>query len=247
MKKYEKHKEMMANLKADENELALFIDQKHHKKEELLKWYRTQPSFFQEAIRVKNDLKMMEEAITKNELKELPQNLVFSLKKLANTNQKGLNHLPLIIAELCETGISVLKSTFSGYMQTYTPNYMVRGGKSSTSKALKVGQPLNTYFKNNYALLYQKRNNDYLRYELLRENERSATLIMQLPKEYRNTRITLSQLGRILVSRKTNESTGRVVFSNLEVGDYALEFKGDIDFDVQLVIKTSLQDVKLSP
>ncbi len=225
----------------DENDLAVLIEQ--YKKEGKIS-DTVPPDLAQEVYQCLLVEQRMQEAHSSQF--RLPDVLKYVLKqgqaknvetKLQQSKSSQKHAAPTIVAELVEDGITVLKSTYQGIGQIFQPAVVMRGGQvchSNDNFPQKIGlQPQ----RSNRVVLYQKDQESYLQYELLRDLQHSTTLLIRAPKKYRKTRLCLKQNESTIDSCDFDLETGKASFKRIGVGEYDIHFSGAMEHSTRLIIR----------
>ena len=232
----------------DENEIACAV--KEWKEKGQAPTERYDLALLQEAARVLSAEQKLQ--ANSQSLRPLPSILSYTIEESLAKDQKKQKEkeskVPAIIVELLQDSIKVFKSTFNGFGDVFQPVVQSRG-----TSALRAGTTENLesedsyledpseeskalHLKANYALLQQKIKEQYLQYELLRDSDNSISLLISAPECLRKSKAVLKKGKHTIAAQGFNMQDGLLKFKNLKVGKYSLEFRGVMEYTIEIKI-----------
>ena len=187
----------------------------------------------------------------------LARTLEASLAKYQKRHETKEEKSPSIIVEIFQDSIRVLKSTLDCFGDVFQPVTQSRGlpqvkrlegdtletdEEKQANIDLQDGSP---YLKANYAKLSQKVKEEYLEYELVRDNNHCIGLVITAPERLRKSKAVLKKGERTILAQHFNMKDGLLKFRHLQPGNYKLEFSGTMEYSLTLAIRFRLDKTRV--
>ena len=226
----------------DENQVAQLVDKWTNNNEFTV---QCETNLLMEAYKNRAAQRMM--VSTKSTQKPVPENLISVIEhSLEQAEQKNeilqkdniQVSLPTVIVELARDYLTVVKSSLQGFYAAPPSEMATRSASPSTVPSLDSSELASKNIqRQDHVLLYQKQNDTCLCYNIFRDSPQTVVLMIKAPETYRETRVCLRKEGHLIASGTFDKQNGKLSFHKLNTSKYTIEFSGDMDYSMELIIR----------